>query len=433
MKRIALTCLTLLMLSSAPAIAQTAPGGSPNGGGPKMNRTVFHDGAIASVTAVTQVFGTGQKVTAAIVELAGPVGVASVGRDSFIVEDRTIVSLKVTATPDLAAPAADGRFVVIALDPADPASVVFAAGVDQAPEVIVQQNRPLTFLSGEQVAPGGKGVINTRVVNLIVDDFRQFRFTDPETGLILDYNLYIPKGYDPGQSYPLVLFMHDAGVTGSNPRRTLQQGLGAVSFASPEDQARHPAFVLAPQFPVPLVNDAAQTSIYVDLVPRLIAQLAADYSIDRDRLYTTGQSGGCMTSIALGIAQPDLFAATLCVAGQWDPSLVAPLAAAKVWAIVSEDDAKAYPGMTAIMETLAANGATVTRGSLDARATAEDMTAAVAAIRAEGEGGNVFFTPFTAGSVLPEGDTSRGAGHVNTWPHAYAIPAIRDWLFEQSR
>ena len=133
---------------------------------------------------------------------------------------------------------------------------------------------------GRAIAPSDKGVINTRVANPIVDDFRQFRFTDHESGLLLDYNLFIPASYDPGRSYPLVMFLHDAGVTGSNPRRTLQQGLGAVAFAGPRDQARHPAFVLAPQFPVPLANDASQTSVYVAMLPRLVDAIAHDLHPD---------------------------------------------------------------------------------------------------------------------------------------------------------
>lgn len=219
----------------------------------------------------------------------------------------------------------------------------------------------------------------------------------------------------------------------TSPRRTLQQGFGAVALASPEDQAKHPSFVLAPQFSVPLANDASQTSVYVDILPRLIDRIAQNYAVDRNRLYATGQSGGCMTSLALGIAQPDLFAATLCVAGQWDAAAVAPLADDRLWVIVSEDDTKAFPGMTAIMEVLGANGAHITRGSLDAKASADDQAAAVAAIRANGVGRNVFFTTFAAGSVLDADGAAKGAGHMNTWYYAYDIPALRDWLFEQSR
>lgn len=422
-------CLALL-LSTTTVFAQEPP----TGGGPAMNRSVFADDSIRAVTAVTQVFGRSQNVTAAIVEFATPLSATALRPDSFAIDGRTILSARVVATPDIAAPTADGRFVVILLDPADEGSATFAPGLDEAPELIVQQLTPLALAGGGSVPAGEKGVVNTRVSNLIVDDFQTFRFTDPVSGLALDYNLYIPKGYDPAQSYPLVMFLHDAGVTGSNPRRTLQQGLGAVSFASPEDQARHPSFVLAPQFPVALANDAGQTSVYVEMIPRLLDKIAADYAIDRDRIYSTGQSGGCMTSLAIGITNPDLFAGIFCVAGQWDPALVAPLADDNLWVLVSEDDAKAFPGMTAIMKVLAENGANITRGSLDAKATPEAQAAAVAAIRAEGAKRSVFFTTFTPGSVLSEGEApSPGTGHVNTWPYAYDIPAIRDWLFEQRR
>lgn len=426
-----LAIAALLLLSATPLALAQAPA---DGGGPAVNRSVFATDSVVGVTAVTQVLGRSQNVTAAIVEFAAPLSASALAPESFAVDGRGILSVKATASPDPDAPATDGRFVILALDPADDASIVFAPDVDEAPQLIVHLAAPLALADGRTLEPTETGIINTRVTNLIVDDFRQFRFTDPETGLLLDYNLYVPEGHDPAQTYPMVMFLHDAGVTGSNPRRTLQQGLGAVAFASPGDQARRPSFVLAPQFPVPLANDASQTSVYVDLLPRLIEQIASDHAVDRSRIYTTGQSGGCMTSIALSVSHPDLFAGTLCVAGQWDPAVVAPLADTSLWVIVSEDDAKAFPGMSAIMEVLEANGARVTRGSLDARATPEEQAEAVAAIRAEGAGGNVFFTTFTPGSVLPEGGANTGgAGHVNTWIYAYDIPAVRDWLFEQHR
>ncbi len=426
----ALAILTLAILMTArSALAED----TPQQGGPKFNATLFHDAAISGVTAVTSVSGRGQNLTAVIVELAGVVDPASVSSETFSVDSRNILSVRVTDTPDADAPSGPGRYVVINLDPADPTAAVFAPGLDEAAQAVVHLNGTLSLADGTTLTPGEKGIISTRTENLIVDEFQQFRFTDPETGLALTYNLFIPRNYDVGQSYPLVLFMHDAGVTGSNPLRTLEQGLGAVSFASPEDQARHPAFVLAPQFPVVLTNDASQTSVYVGMIPRLLKDLSRNYALDPERIYATGQSGGCMTSIALGVAHPDLFAGTLCVAGQWDPAVTAPLAGSNFWAVISQDDAKAYPGMTAIMDVLQANGATVTRGTLDAKAPAQDTAAAIAAIRAEGEatGSHIYFTTFSKGSVLPPGDDSPGAGHVNTWVHAYDIPALRDWLLDQ--
>lgn len=435
--------LTGLLALSMPALAQDdAPGGAggataggattgAGSGGLAVNSTVFSSDHIKAVTSVTEVFGRSQRLTAVSLEYDAPVRDAALEPAQFSVTGRNILRAYANDRAEKAGQGRDGGFVVLELDPEDPAAAIFAPGLDEPAQAVVAQVQPVT---GDSLAPTRTALLNTRQVNLIVDDFRQFRFTDLETGLIPNYNLFIPKDYDPKRAYPLVLFMHDAGVTGTNPLRTLEQGLGAVAFASPSDQARHPSFVLAPQYPVPLANDAAQISVYADITVRLIAALQRDYALDADRLYATGQSGGCMTAIALNLRYPDLFAASLLVAGQWDPAAVAPLARARIFAIVSQDDAMAYPGMSAIMDVLERNGARITRAAWNGRASAAEFGQAYQAIRAAGPDSNIFFLAFDKGSVIPAGEGNAGAaGHVNTWRIAYDIPAVRDWLFEQSK
>ena len=159
-----------------------------------------------------------------------------------------------------------------------------------------------------------------------------------------------------------------------------------------------------------------------------------EYSVDANRFYTTGQSGGCMTSIVLNIKYPDLFAASLLVAGQWDASQVAPLAQDNIFAIVSQDDAKAYPGMSAIMDAVESEGASVTRAIWNGRSTPEEFAKSLEELRAEGLDSNIYLVAFEEGTVIPEGESAQGAaGHINTWPIAYDIPGVRDWLFEQSK
>jgi hypothetical protein len=80
------------------------------------------------------------------------------------------------------------------------------------------------------------------VKNLIVDDFQQLEFNDPETGKLLRYNLFVPKNYDPAQSYPWCCLC----TCGRDQRRDTDDafpGLGRNLLASPEDQAMRPAFV----------------------------------------------------------------------------------------------------------------------------------------------------------------------------------------------
>jgi predicted peptidase len=60
---------------------------------------------------------------------------------------------------------------------------------------------------------------NDKAINLAVDDFQQFEFTDPSTGVVLKYNLFIPENYDPNISYPMVMFIHDLGAVSTDTRK----------------------------------------------------------------------------------------------------------------------------------------------------------------------------------------------------------------------
>lgn len=79
------------------------------------------------------------------------------------------------------------------------------------------------------------------------------------------------------------------------------------------------------------MNDKSEASQLLDITVDLIRSLAAQYSIDTNRLCATGQSGGCMMFIAVNVKYPDLLAASFLVAGQWDPAVVAPLAKANLY------------------------------------------------------------------------------------------------------
>jgi predicted peptidase len=271
-----------------------------------------------------------------------------------------------------------------------------------------------------------------RAVNLIVDDFQQFEFTDSKTGITLKYNLYVPRNYDEHKSYPLVLFIHDAGVISTNTRMTLTQGLGGVIWASPLEQGKHACFVLAPQYPSAIVNDNSEATPDLDVTVDLIKSLAAQYNFDQNRLYTTGQSMGCMSSIALLIKYPDLFAAALLVAGQWDAAKMSVLTWAKMWVVVAEGDRKAFPGMNASLAVLEAAGAKISRATWNGRASAEEFAFEIKNMIAEGNG--IKYTVLQKGTVVPAGLSDNGGNnHVFTWPLVYAIEGLRDWLFSQSK
>ncbi|WP_368491155.1 alpha/beta hydrolase-fold protein [Clostridium sp. BJN0013] len=282
----------------------------------------------------------------------------------------------------------------------------------------ITQSGDIETVGGQIYKADSKAMTSTKDVNLVVEDFKQLTYTDPNyNNEKLMYNLYVPKNYDSSKKYPLVLFMHDAGVVSNNPTNTLTQGLGAVVWAEPSEQAKNECFVLAPQYTSIIADDTSQTTDQMDITIDLVKQLEKQYSIDFNRIYNTGQSMGGMTSISMDIKYPDMFAASLLVACQWDPTKVSPMANKNLWIIVSEGDNKANPGEDAITEVLKKKGATVSKATWNAEASKDELATDVSKMLSSNC--SINYTVFKGGS------------HRYTWQYAYTIEGVRDWLFKQ--
>lgn len=263
-----------------------------------------------------------------------------------------------------------------------------------------------------------------------VPKYQQLKYYDSVTGDTISYNLFVPKGYDPSRRYPLLLFMADASTTAKETTAPLTQGYGALEFVTDSDQARHPSFVLVPQFQDRVVvNDTFYVSPHVGSVVRLIGDLQRRYSIDPDRLYTTGQSMGGMISFYLNITYPDMFAASLFVGSQWDTSKMASLAARKFFYIVAGGDEKAPKGMAALAKVLDQNEADYATAEWSAKLPEQEQYQKVRELLSHGD--DINFITFTTGSVLPE--TGGGNEHMASFDYAYKLQPVRDWLFGQRR
>lgn len=254
---------------------------------------------------------------------------------------------------------------------------------------------------------------------LVADDFRQEEFISPYTGQVLPYNIYLPKDYNPAEHYPLVLFIHDAGVASGDVTHTLYQGNGATSWAEPEAQARHKCIVVAPEYPVITIDDNWNYSHHLDATIALLKELQTKYSIDPKRIYTTGQSMGCMSSIVLMLKEPDLFAGALLVAGKWNPSLMGPLDRQNIWIISCEGDTSSNSLQGQAVELWRSQGTKVSEATWDMTLPKEQLSEEANKMRAEGN--HLLFTHLTGGN------------HRATWFVAYGIEGVQDWLFEQHK
>lgn len=392
---------------------------------------------IIHVTAGTGNYPTGQKIDHAVVTYDCPV-CPELDAGCFTVEGRTITAVQ-----------AQGACVTLRLDPEEEAAALVPKpkpeprkpGEKMGPprdmpptvlrpvQVAVTQCAPIRAADGSEIPADGALHISDRTQQPVVEDFTQGEYAG------IPYSLYAPKNPEQVKTYPLVMFIHDAGPCGPDPKITLAQGLGAVSFAAPAWQETHPCFVLAPQIDrsVHLTEDDFTCSREMEDVKALLDHIVDTHPVDRARIYTTGQSMGCMASCELNMRYPDLFAASLLVAGQWDPEGMAQTCSRnQFWILVSEHDAKAFPGMNAVTEALEGAGAAVARYRWNGADDGEHLTQC--AKRAMMDKANVRYTVFEGSSVVPDGeDDNPGSNHVNTWRVAYTIDGLKEWLFAQEK
>jgi predicted peptidase len=395
---------------------------------------------IKQTTAINEVFGDGSKVSAVAIEYDGNINPASVNMTTYKVNGHKIIGIGVSNSADKYAITGKGRFVIIKLE----AKTVLKAvspnetkGMIQGPvaggrgmmnnnhkeeetheSVIVSQVKNIKSIDGNVYKPEAN-ITCKKETCLIADDFVQLTFKDDSTGINLKYNLYIPKNYNPQKTYPMLLFIHDASGAGRSFTNTLTQGDGVTVWASPEEQAKHPCFVLAPQFDRVTVDDNYTALPDLDALLHLVDTLMHKYAIDPDRVYTTGQSMGCMSSYVLMLKRPNLFAAAMLVAGQWNPDVMAPLATKNLWLISCTGDLKSSQGAAAAIKVWKQNGAKVSEATWPL--TADKATRAQEVSDMIAKGCNIKFTHLEGGS------------HNNTWRIAYDIEGIRDWLFSRSR
>ncbi len=426
-------------------------------------------GHVRSITAITQVYGAGQKLSHLVLQYDAELNGRRLSTSRYQVADRTVTNVWTAGRADIDREyrAEKGRYVILELSLDDDAALLWVSlpnggggpggggtgggpggggpggpggggpvvgdttpghKVVPASASVVQVGSVYTT-RGVQYAPSTTALTNTATRNMIVDDFEQFTYIDAATGLTIPYNLYLPKGYDRHRSYPLVLFMHDAGVINAGPLAPLVQGTGATVWASPEDQARHECIVLAPAYPAIVIDDTYQPSTYFDATVNLVKWVTSRYRVDPNRLHATGQSMGAMMSLGMNIRHPDLFASSYIVAGQWPADQADPLAKKKLWVCVSQGDTKAYPGMTAIVDEVKPLGAKVTTATWSGAATRAEFRADVRTM--EAAHANINFASFTPGT-LP-GTAGGAPEHTATWQVAYNIPGVRDWILKQTR
>ncbi|SNV52131.1 prolyl oligopeptidase family serine peptidase [Veillonella rodentium] len=450
----------------------------------QTNSTKVEDYGIQTVTIVPKIYGDGEKVAALIIKYPEAIQETSLFLDTFTADNKKINNIYTNTVPELkenyistaqglktATTQNDsdtkqtntdtslkkeidnnkktpvGQYVVVEFEYENSTPFVLtprpqktdsdsSTSADapmrsdrQVPNLntSVTQVRPVVTKSGKIYGPTRTTVPNTDMAPTIMDEFKTYIYTDPSTGNSIPYNVFLPKNYDASKTYPLYFFIADASANINDTRAVLFQGNGATVFASPEEQAKHEAIIVAPQYTQDLIDKLGMMTTDenvwtpgLTLVDNLLHHVIETYPIDTNRIYGSGQSQGGMANIAISDKHPDLFTAQFLVACQWNTDEMKVLKDKKLWILVSEGDTKAYPAMNTATENWSVSGTKIATSPMwDSHSTPEQFAALVKATR--DQNAPINYTVFKDGN------------HMYTWSVAYTIEGIRDWLFAQTK
>ena len=224
-------------------------------------------------------------------------------------------------------------------------------------------------------------------------------------GDILPYRLYVPYDYDEEKEYPLLLFLHGAGERGSDNVKPISTYDGFDSFFDEEDDPALDAIVLVPQCPYGQMwveageaengqysTEEVAESAVLGMVLRLVKYTAADYSVDRARIYAMGMSMGGYATWDILARHTDLLAAAVPICGGCD--------------VAAAERIKDIPIHTF-------------HGALDPIVPPDGTRAMAAALREAGAPDFVY--------------TEYADGMHDIWNRAMQTEGLDDWLFAQSR
>ena len=222
-------------------------------------------------------------------------------------------------------------------------------------------------------------------------------------GRTYDYAVYVPREYSTEKAWPLILFLHGSGESGTDGQHQMAVGIGPRVLWNPE---QYPAVIVFPQ--KPRIEDEWED--HVEAVKAMLERAEREYRIDPKRVYLTGLSQGGHGVWTINAAMPGTFAALAPICGYVQRQHRDGKGEER-WPMDLES-----AEFTGIVDAASGIPTWVFYGEADDVVPPAQADAAVARLRAAGS--DVKLTTYP------------GVGH-NSWDQAYGSEGLGAWLLEQ--
>ncbi|MFO0970533.1 MAG: prolyl oligopeptidase family serine peptidase [Gemmataceae bacterium] len=199
------------------------------------------------------------------------------------------------------------------------------------------------------------------------------------------YVVFVPHDYDGAKAFPVILFLHGAGETGSDGVKQSKVGLGA---AIKKNEKKFEFIVVMPQSQKRTWQANSEDG---KRALAILDQVMKDYKTDAKRIYLTGLSMGGFGTWSMATAHPERWAAIAPICGGGDPSKAEKIKNLPIWCFHGDAD------------------------KVVATQRSRDM---IAALKKAG--------------ANPRYDEYPGVGH-NSWDRAYGNAELYSWFLKHER
>jgi len=141
------------------------------------------------------------------------------------------------------------------------------------------------------------------------------------------YVVFVPQSYEYGgtETYPLILYLHDAGERGHDGYRQVQTGLG------PAVTGKQYTFPFITLFPQSEKGEWQPASDDLNQALDALAEVKKIFRVDTKRLYLTGVGSGGLGTWHLAAEHPELWAAIAPISAQGYPEKAALMKNIPCW------------------------------------------------------------------------------------------------------